>query len=793
MYTDFEQQLDELLRTSIEFLDISDEEYRVAVSRYEAVSQSLADYWDDSPVGGEVYPQGSMRLGTVTRNIHRNDEIDIDLVARRDLQPSSITQAALKEDTGHGLDLFVKSCPEGYPSKEEGQRCWTLLYHGFHVDVLPALPDESAGGTGIVITDTSVRPWLLSNPIGYADWFHTVMRTEWLEKRAVLARKGMDVAEVPDWAVKTTLQRTVQALKRHRDIYFTGNLTDRPASIIITTLAARAYRGGGSLYEVLRDVTATMPTLIERDNGIYVVSNPVQTKENFADRWKSNPRRAQRFFEWAEQAQADFAGIGSERGVDTVLEKMAKAFGQGAAQHAERVTGSQLYETRRSGQLAMAAGTGALIIGTHRAVRPHTFHGDPGPQGDPAAPSPMAELAEALRRAREQAGLSQGAAAGALRINRVLLSYYETGSRPVPLPTAAALARLYGTSLDRLLAGDITGDAAAVDVSGILYRAAPPALGDSAVGGLRVLEQHLRDYIELGQELGQPLAGKGQSPFRAVRGSSARDAADAARQFRRHLNLGGGPLGDPFRVADEYVLIWRLPLGEDLDSAPSGLFYNHPQAGFSIVVNSNMSLGRQVFTVAHEMAHAFFHSRGLDVVVSMPGAELGRERFADAFAGEFLVPGDDLRRLVLEHAPWNGLTNPTTVIHLQRHFGVSYATLRVRLLQERLIDRTTFDRLAQVSPSRLARALGYPVHPADMGDFDMHPLGRFPGRMLALVRTALEQGVITRGDAAETLGTSTEEIRQLLAQPPVEPGEQWIQQDIEAAMFAHKTGQEQAS
>ena len=316
---------------------------------------------------------------------------------------------------------------------------------------------------------------------------------------------------------------------------------------------------------------------------------------------------------------------------------------------------------------------------------------------------------------------------------------------------------------------------------------------DSARGALRLFEQYLRDYVELAGELGWPLPGKGQSPFSPVRGSSARDAADAARQLRRHLNLGGGPVGDPFRVADEYALIWRLPLGEDLETAPSGLFYNHPQVGFSIVINSNMTLGRQVFTVAHELAHAFFHSRSADVIVSMYGAELGRERFADIFAGEFLVPGDELRRLVGEHSPWDSLSNPSTVVHLQRHFGVSYATIRVRLLQERLIDRTTFETLAQVSPSRLARSLGYPVDPADMGDFVRHPLDRFPGRMLLLVRAAVQDGIITHGDAAETLGTSIDEIRQLLAQPPIEPDEQHIQQDLEEAAFARRFNQGQAS
>lgn len=400
----------------------------------------------------------------------------------------------------------------------------------------------------------------------------------------------------------------------------------------------------------------------------------------------------------------------------------------------------------------------------------------------------MVPFGDALRSARERAGLSQEAAANALTISRVALSYYETGRRPVPLTTAAALARLYGTSLDRLLADDDAVAHSGVDVSGILYRAAQPALGSSARGGLRVFEQYVHDYVELSKELKQPLPGKGRSPFPAATGSSARDAADAARQLRRYLNLGGGPLGDPFRVADEHVLIWRLPLGKDLDNAPSGLFYNHPQVGFSIVINSNMTLGRQVFTAAHELAHAFFHSPSLDVIVSMPGAEVSRERFADAFAGELLVPGDELRRLVTEHAAWNDLANPTAVVHLQRHFGVSYATMRVRLLQERLIDRAEFTELAEVSPSRLARALGYPVHRADLGDFDMHPLERFPGHMLALVRRALDEGVITPGDAAETLGTSIQEIRQFLDRPAIEPDEQRVQQDLEAAAFAHRSG-----
>jgi hypothetical protein len=371
MYADRDDQLNQLLRTSIEWLDISDQDYRLMVSRYRAIGASLDGYWDGSPAGGEVYPQGSMLLGTITRNIHRNDDIDIDIVARRDLAKTSVTQAALKEDVGAGLELFTKEEPEGSPRMKEGKRCWTLKYPGSHVDVLPAVPDEQVGGTGISITDTKARLWLPSNPIGYATWFHDVMH----EEHVAIVEKRMAIAPVPEWSIKTTLQRTVQALKRHRDIYFTGQLEDRPASVILTTLAARAYTGGGSLFDVLRAVTTAMPGLVESRNGVYVVANPVQPKENFADRWRDHPRRASRFFEWAEHAAADIAGLGQTRGLDTVLEKMAQALGDRPAEHAQRIAGSGLFESRRSGRLAMAAGTGMLATTGTRPVRQHTFHG----------------------------------------------------------------------------------------------------------------------------------------------------------------------------------------------------------------------------------------------------------------------------------------------------------------------------------------------------------------------------------------------------------------------------------
>src|SRR5438067_1705817 len=88
-----------------------------------------------------------------------------------------------------------------------------------------------------------------------------------------------------------------EALRRHRR-----------AAIIITTLAARAYTSGGTLYDVLVDVTEKMPELVEERNGTYWVANPVHPEENFADRWRRHPGRDRNFFDWIEQAHAHFSG-----------------------------------------------------------------------------------------------------------------------------------------------------------------------------------------------------------------------------------------------------------------------------------------------------------------------------------------------------------------------------------------------------------------------------------------------------------------------------------------------------
>ena len=306
------------------------------------------------------------------------------MVDRLGISRLLISQADLKADVGADLRAYVASGPEGRPTLMEGKRCWTLEYPSdpFHMDVLPSIPDSEAGGDAILLTDKNVRAWQHSDPIGYSDWFRGRMADEFVQVREELARtiEAGNVEEVPEWRVKTTLQRTIQALKRHRDIYFQSRLEHRPASIVITTLAAKSYSGRESLFSVLGNVIKRMPNFVEKRNGIWWVPNPVQPAENFADRWREHPELADSFFAWVKQAQVDFESLEGTQGIDSVLKVIAKHLGEGSSKAAGRAVGIGIAALSGAGQLGLSSETGTLSGNSPRPAPHHTFHdGDAAP------------------------------------------------------------------------------------------------------------------------------------------------------------------------------------------------------------------------------------------------------------------------------------------------------------------------------------------------------------------------------------------------------------------------------
>ncbi len=327
-------EIESLLKSVAEALDIPDELHEDVELKYLQMAEHLSDKESKLTANSlKIYPQGSFRLGTVVKPLTDEDEYDIDLVCELDIQKTSITQADLKKRIGDRL----KSDDDLKEKVVESRRCWRINFtEQLHMDVLPAIPNEDNLPTGILLTDKELRHWQTSNPIKYADWFKNRMRIVLLEKRAALAKSlSVDVAELPDWQVKTPLQRVVQLLKRHRDVFFANAPDRRPVSIIITTLAAWAYQNQEDLQPSLLSILTGMEDFIMEKDGKYIVQNPADEDENFADKWNQYPDRRKDFFNWLEKAKADFGTMFASKDLFSAQVKLEQIMGLGIVKRAQ--------------------------------------------------------------------------------------------------------------------------------------------------------------------------------------------------------------------------------------------------------------------------------------------------------------------------------------------------------------------------------------------------------------------------------------------------------------------------
>lgn len=117
-----------------------------------------------------------------------------------------------------------------------------------------------------------------------------------------------------------------------------------------------------------------MPRFVENRDGVSWVANPVLSKENFADRWRTNPDRHRHFVAWMERVQQDLEQAAEERGLDRVVARLTEGFGVEVKKAAESF-GLAYRNARRAGALVSAAGSGALHTVGGTRVRDHTFYG----------------------------------------------------------------------------------------------------------------------------------------------------------------------------------------------------------------------------------------------------------------------------------------------------------------------------------------------------------------------------------------------------------------------------------
>ena len=378
-----------LLEQIGEVLDLTDTQYSHGQARSEAVGRWLAGSPDPMLADMTVYVQGSIALGTAVKPFG-SDEYDADLVARTPGLMVSTSPAALKAAIGDRLQengLYA-------PRLEEKQRCWRLTFAGdLHLDITPAIPNPRCSNSGELVPDKKLARWKPSNPTGYRALFE---RRAALKPRLRLVKAAaMDSARADAEVVafpaqtgrKGVLRRTVQLLKRNRDVFF--QLYDKrlaPLSVIITTLAAQSYEycvktfEFDNAYDLLRATVSFMPVFIDVEvkggERRWHVWNETTDGEDFAEKWNEEADRAAAFFQWHTQVLRDIDRLVEIDGLDKLKKSLSTTLGEPPVAKAFADMTGAVSAARTSGALKITPAVGlttAASAGT--SVRANTFYG----------------------------------------------------------------------------------------------------------------------------------------------------------------------------------------------------------------------------------------------------------------------------------------------------------------------------------------------------------------------------------------------------------------------------------
>ena len=351
------------LHKILDQIELPDSAYIKAEQRYQDIAEWLqrkdSSCTEFMP---HVFAQGSFRLGTAKKPT-QGDEYDLDIASKLEegLTKANITQKQLKELVGQELELYASA--RGIKKAiSEKRRCWRLEYAdgmSFHMDIVPCIPEEDmqrnnlkrlmvessygmddglakdVSALAVSITDNEdpnfrviSRNWRTSNPEGFARWFESRMRTATnvINEREMAFDAKID--DFPYYRWKTPLQSAILLLKYHRDMMFNTDDKSKPISVIITTLAARAYNGESNLESALLNILETMHHYISERQPL--IPNPVNPEEDFADKWSCPNHREyllqQNFEKWLIQARADFKALSSKNNSDLVVEAADRAF-----------------------------------------------------------------------------------------------------------------------------------------------------------------------------------------------------------------------------------------------------------------------------------------------------------------------------------------------------------------------------------------------------------------------------------------------------------------------------------
>lgn len=297
IFNNYELQREELLARIAQELELDPSRVERMEQAYEKVLKVLRKdevFFRDLEI--ELYSQGSVRISTTVKPLGGED-FDLDTVLHiydlhSNFDPNKVYTALVRviENDAYYSTICKKK-----------DRCVRLDFkNDFHIDILPGCMVEQNDRNRIAIPEKKLRSWSSGNPRGFGDWFLAIAQspTEFMLKSFSdsLIKAEVDAEPLPDTGIyeKTPLQRSVQLVKRYRDVYFEDK-DFKVSSIVITTLMGMFYANEQSIYETIDNALHSIKNSYNKaleEGKRFKVMNPVDQQEDFTDSWTEENYRS---------------------------------------------------------------------------------------------------------------------------------------------------------------------------------------------------------------------------------------------------------------------------------------------------------------------------------------------------------------------------------------------------------------------------------------------------------------------------------------------------------------------
>ena len=163
------------------------------------------------------------------------------------------------------------------------------------------------------------------------------------------------------------------------------------------------------------------------------------------------------------------------------------------------------------------------------------------------------------------------------------------------------------------------------------------------------------------------------------------DLSGEAAVLRKRLGVDASSPIDAIRLAGDAIpnlTVVHYPFGTGI----SGMCIKGDGSSV-IAINSIMSVGRQNFSMAHELFHLYYDASSATTVCStVIGSGNSTEKRADQFASLFLIPPPILYELVAPEVEKGRVLTLKSVVSLEQHFLVSRRAILYRLVQDRYLN-----------------------------------------------------------------------------------------------------------